>query len=85
MMPSALGLGADHEAGDVLQIEQRQAAALGVLDEVGDLARRFGVDDAADARTARRSSEIRGGWRSRRSRGPCSRACAHNISGAYSG
>ncbi len=47
-------LDADHEAGDILHIEQRQAMALGVLDEISDFAGGFRIDDAADARAGLR-------------------------------
>ena len=50
----ALHLRADHETGNVLQIQQRQAAPLGGLDEVRHLSRRFRVHYAADAWTRRR-------------------------------
>ncbi len=41
---AALGLGADHEAGDVLQEQQRDVALVAQLDEVRALDRGFGED-----------------------------------------
>ena len=39
---AALGLGADHEAGDVLQEDQRDLALVAEFDEMGALDRAFG-------------------------------------------
>ena len=45
-MPPRLVLLADHEARDVLQEQQRDAALVAELDEVRALQRRFGEQDA---------------------------------------
>src|SRR5213078_3807677 len=46
--PGVLRLGADHEPGHVLNEEEGQALAVGIVDEVGHLLRALGVDNAAD-------------------------------------
>src|SRR5229473_606368 len=48
----ALDFDAHHETGDVLEVDQRQAEALGGFDEVSDFSGGFGIDDAANARAA---------------------------------
>ena len=45
-MPAALVLAADHEAGDVLQEDQRDAAQVAQLDEMRRLERRLGEQHA---------------------------------------
>ncbi len=51
-MPSCLGRPAHHEAGDVLQEHQRDAALAAQLDEVGALHGRVAVQDAVVAQDA---------------------------------
>ncbi len=53
----ALGLRSHHEAGNVLQVDQRMAEALAGLHEVRHFARRFRIDDAADPGAALRLQE----------------------------
>ena len=48
--PVVLGLGTDHEAGDVLHEQQRNALAIAAVDEERHLLGALGVDDAAEAR-----------------------------------
>ena len=48
MMPPRSARRADHEAGDVLQEEERDPLLVAELDEAGALVRRIGVDHAAD-------------------------------------
>ena len=45
-MPAVLVLAADHEAGDVLQEDQRDVALAAQLDEVGALQRALREEDA---------------------------------------
>ena len=51
---AALGLGADHEAGDVLQEQQRDVALVAQLDEMRALERRFGEQHAVVGQDADR-------------------------------
>ena len=81
----ALGLRPDHEARNILQVDQRLAEPLAGLHEVRHLAGGFGIDDAADARTPLRLQESAAVGDDRRPGGPHRRALAHSISGAYSG
>ena len=48
--PFVLRLRAHHEARDILHEQQRNALPVAAIDEVGDLLRAFGVDDAAEPR-----------------------------------